>query len=101
MPRLSIDLSDEDLAFLRDMAQAEGYRDAETYLGEQFTKFFTKEFFEYYEIGPVYWIDDPEWEDEELFERIGEELYLDPGGGVRHEDEIRPHCGEMDDDIPF
>ncbi len=102
MPRVSIDLSTDELAFLRDMANLEGYHDAEDYLDELFAQFLAEEHCRFNDGTLRCWIEDEiELCDDDLFEQIGEELYLDPGGAVRHEDEIEPGGGDMDDVFPF
>ncbi|MHA6266346.1 hypothetical protein ACXYMP_05715 [Aliiroseovarius sp. CAU 1755] len=102
MPRVSIDLSADELTFLRDMAALEGYHDAEDYLDELFSQFLAEEHCRFNYGGPRCWIEnETELGDDDLFERISEELYLDPGGGVRHEDEISPRGSDMDDGFPF
>ena len=102
MPRVTIDLSADDLAFLRDMAALEGYHDAEDYLDERFAQFLAEEHFRFTNGTLRCWIEDErELCEHEFFERIDEKFYLDPGGAVRHEDEIEPRGNDMGDGFPF
>lgn len=102
MPRVSLDLSSDELAFLRNMAHLEGYHDGEEYLSELFAQFLAEEHFRFDNGTLRCWIEDErEVYDEDLFEYIGDDLYLDPGGAVRHEDEFIPRGGDMDDGFPF
>ena len=104
MPRVSIDLSSDKLAFLSDMAHLEGYYDGEDYLNELFAQFLEVEHFRF-SFGTLRCqIEDEREFVQELFDELEDELYLDPGGAVRHEDEIAPRTkddDDMNDGFPF